>query len=543
MPRRFSVIIAVVTCLALVVAVMLFIGRPRESHADPLQGTRLELDMDPTNGTGPCNPVDTTVQHQTGDTYVVAVCLTDAPSAPSAIDFTVTYDDTLNQCLPTPCSASDGHCLDSNPDANTGATVFSSPSLGTNWECGLGAAPRCDADPLTGPGHGAAQLGCFSDFPPTLPAGPGVSSPIAEVRLHAFAPGTDNLSLQRVLLSDSYTDPLVDCEGLGDCFGGSDTKTGSPVTPLPVATATPTTQPTPTPAVTTAPHFADVQIDMDPTNGSGPCNPVDASAQHNVGDVYSVAVCLTNSQSPPGVFQYNLVYDDSANQCVPTACAPDDSLCLDSNPDANAGSTVFSTPSLGTGWTCEAGNAWPPNCDEDPATGPGHGVAYIGCLSLDSSTQTLPVGPGVSAPLAEVKFRALTPGTQSLSLLGVDAGDSVGNTLVACGDGSTCSGGTNTNVPYPMFADVIPAGTGDTANLWLMKSCVDPTKGEGCLEIDEWIYGIFDTCNPNDIGCTVPEGLGAWEHELFWDKQFVSVSTTPDNAWLTSLGRVIPPNG
>ncbi|MGD0115829.1 MAG: hypothetical protein ABSC13_07495, partial [Dehalococcoidia bacterium] len=41
----------------------------------------------------------------------------------------------------------------------------------------------------------------------------------------------------------------------------------------------------------------------------------------------------------------------------------------------------------------------------------------------------------------------------------------------------------------------------------------------------------------------VPEGLGAWEHELFWDKQFVSVSTTPDNAWLTSLGRVIPPNG
>jgi len=93
-------------------------------------------------------------------------------------------------------------------------------------------------------------------------------------------------------------------------------------------------------------------------------------------------------------------------------------------------------------------------------------------------------------------------------------------------------------------AQVNVPGVQDTANLWVMKGgCVDATKGEGCLEIDEWIYNIADVCNPNDIGCTVPEGLGAWEHELFWDKQFVSVSTTPDNAWLTSLGRVIPPNG
>jgi hypothetical protein len=86
-------------------------------------------------------------------------------------------------------------------------------------------------------------------------------------------------------------------------------------------------------------------------------------------------------------------------------------------------------------------------------------------------------------------------------------------------------------------------GVQDIANLWVMKNCVDARKGEGCLEIDEWIYSIADVCNPNDIGCTIPEGLGAWDHEIFWDKQFVSVSTAPDNAWLTSGGRVIPPGG
>ena len=123
--------------------------------------------------------------------------------------------------------------------------------------------------------------------------------------------------------------------------------------------------------------------------------------------------------------------------------------------------------------------------------------------------------------------------------------------------GLLCAGlilfGIMKNTPLHVLADDGPSmmkdaranvpGVQDTANLWVMKSCVDPTKGQGCLEIDEWVYGIADVCNSNDIGCTVPEGLGAWDHEIFWDKQFVSVTTAPDNAWLTSGGRVIPPGG
>ncbi len=41
--------------------------------------------------------------------------------------------------------------------------------------------------------------------------------------------------------------------------------------------------------------------------------------------------------------------------------------------------------------------------------------------------------------------------------------------------------------------------------------------------------------------CT-PEGLGAWEHLLTFDHNFVYVQTAPDNAWLTSGGRVVNAN-
>ena len=68
------------------------------------------------------------------------------------------------------------------------------------------------------------------------------------------------------------------------------------------------------------PHL---EIDMNPGNGTGPCNPVDTvrgvtMAQGN----YQVAICLTSSQidgvnAEPNAFNFDLVYDDSLNQCVP----------------------------------------------------------------------------------------------------------------------------------------------------------------------------------------------------------------------------------
>ena len=82
-------------------------------------------------------------------------------------------------------------------------------------------------------------------------------------------------------------------------------------------------------------------------------------------------------------------------------------------------------------------------------------------------------------------------------------------------------------------------GTQDTGNLWLMKAgCVDPSQGKGCLVLTDKIFGIADVCDANNVGCTIPEGLGAWETQIRFDHKFVSLTPVPDNTWLDSGGRL-----
>ena len=207
------------------------------------------------------------------------------------------------------------------------------------------------------------------------------------------------------------------------------TKTHTPTatfTPAPTATFTPT----PTRIPGTPPCFDNLgnpitclQLDMDPTNGTGPCNPVDETATVSVGSNHDVAVCLTNSDAEPNALDFDLVYDDALNLCVPSACADGDPFCLDSNPDLDAGTTSWTTPDLGAYWGCSASGAAPPVCDRNDTgnRGPDLGRAHLGCYS--TSLGTLPVGDGVSAPLAEVHMKALGAGTDTLSLENVDVTD------------------------------------------------------------------------------------------------------------------------
>jgi hypothetical protein len=174
-----------------------------------------------------------------------------------------------------------------------------------------------------------------------------------------------------------------------------------------------------------------------------------------------VAVCLTNAGAgnEPNAFNFDLMYDDSLNHCVPVPCGPGDA-CLDSNPDANTGVTVFSTPSLGNvGYDCSGVGVAPPVCDSNTGDpGPGQGRAYIGCFTV--RTPTLPVGDGVSAPIAEVTFHATAGGVDNLSLENVDVfSQDLGDRVVACpGDIGECLGGTDNKTGGP------PATTAPTAS-------------------------------------------------------------------------------
>jgi len=169
-----------------------------------------------------------------------------------------------------------------------------------------------------------------------------------------------------------------------------------------------------------------VHLEIDMVQDTGWCNTIDTSADHNLGDTYKVAICLSDADpvnnEVPKAFQFRLEYDDTLNTCVPVDCDTDpetegtQGACRDSNPDANDGTSVFSNPDLGTGWNCNAADADPPQCDNDPATGAGHGSAYMSCYS--TSAGTLPVGTTKSAPIALVTFKAnsTTTGVDTLKL-------------------------------------------------------------------------------------------------------------------------------
>ena len=86
--------------------------------------------------------------------------------------------------------------------------------------------------------------------------------------------------------------------------------------------------------------------------------------------------------------------------------------------------------------------------------------------------------------------------------------------------------------------DVLTEGVQNTCNLWIMANGTPvPEQGKGCLVIDKWVFGINDVDDSNDLD-TLPEGLGAWEEQIRFDHKIVSVSAVPDNAWLTSGGRL-----
>jgi len=156
-----------------------------------------------------------------------------------------------------------------------------------------------------------------------------------------------------------------------------------------------------------------VALDMDVTNGSGPCNPVDHSYSVGLGQTYKVAVCLLDASQAPAELDFHLIYNDSLNRCVPQECTSE--ICVDSNPDANVGATMWGDTSLGTGWDCHYMGESPPTCDSDPAQGEGHGLASLICLTLDEEP-SLRVGDGVASPIALVTFEATNPGEDTFSL-------------------------------------------------------------------------------------------------------------------------------
>ena len=207
-------------------------------NGDTTNDVHLELDMDITNGSGPCDPVDHAAAHPYDSTYGVAVCAYSLPvgSPLGTLGFDVIYDDTLNKA---PEIADSGTCLDDNPDANAGTTTWGD-GFGGGWDCASGglAPPVGDKNPATGPGKGDAFMVCASLVGPFTLGDNETSGVIAVITFQALANGRDTLTIENGLLADLDASEIGTCNpGIlfpMPCELGFDQKLAPPPTPTPL---------------------------------------------------------------------------------------------------------------------------------------------------------------------------------------------------------------------------------------------------------------------------------------------------------------------
>jgi len=252
MRTRNVVSLLVLGALALAAAAVLAMTLRAHGLAATAQaqgGAALVLDMNADNGNGPCDPIDDTVSVGKGSEYKVAVCLRGAFTPPAAFEIHMSNDTSVGQCVPVECADKD--CLDVNPDANAGTTTWGT-SLGANWDC-----EYMDLQPPSCDENGRVFISCLTLDPPTLPAGLGVTAPLAVITFKAISEGTDTFSLGSDSVAYTFdVSPLVDCSGSTPCPGGSVaiTAAGAPtatVASSPVPGTTPATGPAATAAAAT----------------------------------------------------------------------------------------------------------------------------------------------------------------------------------------------------------------------------------------------------------------------------------------------------
>lgn len=144
-----------------------------------------------------------------------------------------------------------------------------------------------------------------------------------------------------------------------------------------------------------------------------------------LGAPVEIDVLLGDAAPSVSAFNFRIVYDDTILMPLPGASGSD------GNPD-------FNEAVLGSGWSC-APPAEPGQPDNDPLTGPGHGVALLSCFT-NGQTGSIS-GPSV---IAKMRFTAIAPGNTSLEIREAAAADASFTELGSCEPvalvAMTCSG-------------------------------------------------------------------------------------------------------
>ena len=208
-------------------------------------------------------------------------------------------------------------------------------------------------------------------------------------------------------------------------------------TPTPTATFTATPgPPTPTPTTPRVP-VTTIALDMDITNGLGPCAPIDAAATYLPDATFDVAVCATNLNQSVGFFTMNIDWDnpglfDSTAMTRRTVRTHTVARTVTAIPMRTLGATYWGD-GLGSAWDC----GWiPPFVSDD--------IAGLHCMQGTSATLGDNETSGVLEVITFVGKGA--PGVANLDIGYGPVGGAYGGTVALCPADCPefCQGGTIT---------------------------------------------------------------------------------------------------
>jgi len=255
---------------------------------------------------------------------------------------------------------------------------------------------------------------------------------------------------------------------------------------------------------------AQLQMDFNLADGTGPCNPVTAASPVLVGANFQVGLCLTNyGDAPIGGVLTQVVLGVKYPAALITApnVASDHNLDLDSNPDWNQ---AGSTPSVGATWDCNQLN-------HDAAAPKGNPTpAWIVCATSNSQAATL---NGTNpALLATLTFHADAAGGPS-AIAYTDTNDDPATVLLptdseaVCGWEITCVADQITvveSLPTPT-----PAGVGGIAELPPLAGA-SAEEASGPAEGSGWPAGSLPVVAGVSAAAAAVILAGAWYARRRW---------------------------
>jgi hypothetical protein len=242
-------------------------------------------------------------------------------------------------------------------------------------------------------------------------------------------PGATSVTAEQVAEAEAVLTAIAAGEQVPEATAAAARTAIAAATQAPPTTPAPGESPGPAPTARPTGENPRLSIDADPTNGSGPCDPIDDRRSVGEGEEFNIAVCLEGTESAvvAGLITALTLDLSFGSQLEGVKRSDTSDVALNGNPDLNEGSHLG-----GTDWDCNV-------LDDDVSLPrPVPSPALLVCNTVDVQPNQLAAGTAV---LASFALRVRDGGDARLDF--ADRTSILFDVLEGvCGDRMDCEGAT-----------------------------------------------------------------------------------------------------